>query len=155
MWLHLCFAVMFSCNCVFWFIVMFYFCSWHFRASVELTGSVPVWFTVLSAPLPALMTLRENINLTHSAGISTGVVYNSDAAGSTVVLSLTHTGSSCKRRTDAPWCRRFQQFNLHSSHNSLEEHWSNERWYLTSLSTKNFSNYVSQISSCLDFVYAL
>lgn len=44
---------------------------------------------MLSAPLPALMTLRENINLTHSAGTSTGVVYNSDTAGLSVILSFT------------------------------------------------------------------
>ncbi len=88
----------------------------------ELTRSVPVWFTVLSAPLPALMTLRENINLTHSAGISTGVVYNSDTAGSTAALSFKHTEASFKRSTDAPWCRHFQQFNLHSAHNNLVQH---------------------------------
>lgn len=85
-WLWFCLALARVCVCV---------CL----CVCEFTGSVPVWFTVLSAPLPALMTLRENINLTHSAGISTGVVYNSDTAGSTVVLSFKHTGASFKHLT--------------------------------------------------------
>lgn len=80
------------------------------------------------------MTPRENINLTHSAGRSTGEAWNWHAAGSTLALSFKHAGTGFKHPTRAPRCRHSQQFNLHSSRNNLpSRERRNQLWHRASL----------------------